>query len=51
MQQREFVLTSGKIITSKRQKLDPTTSKKLTLIKVNYELVEKKKEKSQNSDR
>ena len=33
---------SGHIISSKRQNLDPSTSKKLTLIKVNYELVVKK---------
>jgi len=33
---------SGNIITAKRTNLDPSTSKKLTLIKVNYAAVEKK---------
>ena len=33
---------SANIITSKRQNFDPTTYKTLILIKVNYELVEKK---------
>ena len=35
---------SGSIITSKRQNLDPITSKKLILITINYELVGEKKE-------